>query len=338
MPKDPSHTDFLSQAGWGVLTHYLSEIATGKDPCTQQEWNDVVGAFDVKGLADQLEAVGAGYYFITLGQLSGFYLGPNPTYDEIVGHQESHCSRRDLVADIYEELAPRGIHLLVYLPAHPAPKDARAVEAFEWGEYAAHWADGLHPWRKRPPSGADEEGRPWGSINPRVVNCQVKWEAIITDWSQRWGDKVRGWWFDGCYYPEMYEYPFPPNWSSFSAAARAGNPEAIVAFNPGVHLDMPICTEQQDYTAGEISEQFPPCANRWIHGVQWHVLSYLGEFWCAGEGPRFPDDFAISYTRQAMDMGGVVSWDVPILPSGLIPEPFLAQLQAIGEGVTDLRT
>ena len=29
--------------------------------------------------------------------------------------------------------------------------------------------------------------------------------------------------------------------------------------------------------------------------------------------------------------GGVVTWDVPILESGLIPEPFLRQLAAVGE-------
>lgn len=64
----------------------------------------------------------------------------------------------------------------------------------------------------------------------------------------------------------------------------------------------------------------------------------MGEFWCRGEAPRFADEDVISYTRQAMEKGGVVTWDVPVLPDGTIPEPFVQQLGAIGQGVADLRT
>ena len=43
----------------------------------------------------------------------------------------------------------------------------------------------------------------------------------------RWGQKVWGWWFDGCYFADaMYRHPDAPNFASFAAAAKAGNPDA----------------------------------------------------------------------------------------------------------------
>ncbi len=319
-----SGADFLSEAGWGVFSHYLAEnlVGSGWD-ITADEWNNAVDSFGVDVFADQLEQVGARYHVITIGQNSGFFLGPNATYDEIVGHEVSHCSRRDLIAEIAEDLLGRGIHTLVYLPSGAPDRDERAKTMFQWRA-------GEHHFHRRPPGGKDEEGRPWGELNPRLSGFQRRWEAVIADWAGRWGTLVRGWWFDGCYYPEMYEHPEPPNWESFIAAARSGNPDSIVAFNPGIIMDMPILTERQDYTAGEIKGEFPTCRDRWIHGVQWHVLSYLGDNWGAGEAPRLSDEFVADYTAQAMAKGGVVTWDVPVAADGRIPTPFLEQLIAIG--------
>ena len=39
----------------------------------------------------------------------------------------------------------------------------------------------------------------------RLMSFQRNWEAIVKEWSDRWGKKVHGWWIDGCYFPEsMY--------------------------------------------------------------------------------------------------------------------------------------
>ncbi len=111
-------------------------------------------------------------------------------------------------------------------------------------------------------------------------------------------------------------------------SAAGGVP--VVAFNPGIRLDLLVLSDEQDYTAGEIGEEFPECQGRWIHGVQWHILSYLGEWWA--QGPRrFTNDFVIGYTSQAIENGEVVTWDVPPQPNGLIPEEFAQQLEALGK-------
>ncbi|MFQ5762725.1 MAG: hypothetical protein ACE5PO_06795, partial [Candidatus Bathyarchaeia archaeon] len=141
------------------------------------------------------------------------------------------------------------------------------------------------------------------------------------------------WWIDGCYFAdEMYRHEEPPNFKSFAEALKAGNPDSIVAFNPGVCVPVISHTEYEDYTAGEISNAFPVCPGPRVNGAQYHILSYLGQSW--GQGPvRFPDEFVIGYTKHVISKGGVVTWDVPIRKSGLIPELFLKQLRTLSENI-----
>ena len=317
-------TGWLRDCGWGVFCHYLAAMASsdGGAAVSAEAWNAQVDAFDVRGLADQLRSVGAPYLFITLGQNSGHFIAPNAAYDRHVGIVPSKCSRRDLVADLFEALDRHGIRLLVYLPAGAPAADPIAVErlGWEWG-YVGGWPRSYGPQR----------------TGKRLAEFQRKWESVIREWSLRWGPKVHGWWIDGCWFAdEMYRHDDEPNFPSFVAALKAGNPDAIVAFNPGVMTPVLCHTEHEDYTAGEIAQALPECPGSWVerngHRAQWHVLSYLGETW-GTKPPRFPDELVIGYTKHVIAKGGAVTWDVPIEKSGLIPDLFLKQLRLIGERV-----
>jgi len=305
-------TDWFRDCGWGVFTHYL----TDKD-MSAETWADQVDRFDVDRLADNLASVGAPYYIMTIGQNSGHFCSPNATYDELVGVRPSKCSRRDLIADLHAATSRHGIRLLVYLPGGAPAHDTVAMEKLEWEwGYEGGWPNG-HEVR----------------TGKRLIEFQRKWEAVIREWSERWGSRVCGWWVDGCYFAdEMYRHEDAPNFGSFAAAMKAGNPDSIVAFNPGVKVPVVCHTEHDDYTAGEISNAFPECPGRWVDGAQYQILSYLGPTW--GQGPvRFPDEFVIGYTKHVTSHQGVVSWDVPIQPDGAIPEPFLRQLTALGNAL-----
>lgn len=313
--------DWFRDLKWGAFTHYLAS-----DEMSPDEWNQQVDSFDVDGLAEQLAAAGAPYYFMTLGQNSGHFCSPNETYDSIVGITPSKCSRRDLIADLYDVLSERGIELFVYLPSGAPDRDPVACEKLEW--HVNPQSDGI-----RPVHGLDDDGRPWGSKNERLASFQIKWEAIIAEWSKRWGEKVRGWWFDGCYFADaMYRHADAPNFASFAAAAKAGNPGSIVAFNPGVRVPVVSHTEHEDYTAGEISRGLPEVNDRWVDGAQLHILSYLGRSWCRSP-VRFSDELAVAYTKYVNSAGGVITWDVPILKTGLIPDEFVKQLTVLGRAL-----
>lgn len=274
----------MTEAQWGVMTHYLADWKTRemKEPVTVEKWNEMVNRFDVEGLAEQLKSVGAGYYLITIGQNSGYYLAPNATYDRFAGVQPSKCARRDLVADLYEALHKRDIRLMVYLPSGAPAGDKAAREALQW-------QNGPHPNRE----------------------FQLKWEQIIREWSTRWGTKVAGWWFDGCYWPNtMYRGDEAPNFASFAAAARAGNPAGIVAFNPGVVPRILSVTPHEDYTAGEINDpnrvEIRRAVDGRIDGTQVHILSYLGERWGMG-APRFSTDQVIKWSQSIRKQGGAIT-------------------------------
>lgn len=314
-------TGWFADCGWGVFCHWLGVPPgpDGKEGLTADAWNRQVDAFDVEGLARQLDALGAPYFFITLGQNSGHYIAPNNAYDHHVAIQPSKCSRRDLVADLYEVLHPRGIEMLVYLPSGAPAADPVAVSRLEW-----EW-------------GFEPGSRGTRRIGKRLVEFQKKWEAVIREWSVRWGPKVRGWWLDGCHFAdEMYRHDDEPNFRSFAAALRAGNRDALLAFNPGLLTPIICHTEYEDYTAGEIQNVLTVCPGPWVerqgHKARYHVLSYLGEHWCKGQ-PRFPDELVLGYTKHVVNKGGVITWDVPIQKNGLIPEPFVRQLQVIDDGL-----
>jgi hypothetical protein len=335
-----ANTDWFKEAKWGVLCHYLAAppSSPGGAELTPEEWNRQVDAFQAKGLAAQLASVGAKYFFITLGQNTGFYCSPNATYDSFVAHRPSRLSRRDLVADLYEVLAPHKIRLMVYLPSHAPAMDRAAVEGLRC---TPRWD--ASAWQLRPGTYLAGPG-----IDERLSEFQRNWEAVIREWSLRWGKKVWGWWIDGCYHADrMYRHPDPPNFRSFAEAMKAGNPDALVAFNPGVKVPVISLTEYEDYTAGEIANAFPinmdsqwnnpnrpkdywgKSVERFIKGAQYHILSFLGCYWCGGHEPRFSDGLAIGLTQHINSLGGVVTWDVPIQKNGLIPESFIRQLKAL---------
>ncbi|HEV2133240.1 MAG TPA: alpha-L-fucosidase [Terracidiphilus sp.] len=292
------------------MTHYLADWIANEtnQSMSVERWNDLVNHFDVEALAEQIHSVGVGYYQISIGQNSGYYLAPNPTYDRLVGIHPSKCSRRDLVFDLYEALQKRGIRLMVYLPSGAPADDAAAVDALGW----RHGPD-------------------------RNREFQIKWQQVIEDWSRRWGEKISGWWFDGVYWPNaMYRSCQPPNFTSFAAAARAGNPKSAVAFNPGVYHRIFSPSPHGDYTAGEMDLperiRIAHAENGLVDGAQIYILSHLGEKWGMG-APRFSTEDVVAWTRKVASQNGVFTWDTPVQTNGQISKAFMDQLTEIGRGV-----
>lgn len=325
-PWKRANADWMRNARFGVMTHFLSDppSATSEAKLTVEEWNQRVDGFDLPRFVQQLQEIQAGYLIFTLGQSSGFFCSPNATYDAIVGETPSRLSRRDLVGELAEALAPTGIRLIAYLPAHGPGFHPRAVQALQC---TPPWDASL--WSGSYPCSPDTD--------ERLTAFQRHWEAIIREWSLRWGRNVQGWWIDGCYYADkMYRHADAPNFRSFAEAMKAGNPDSLVAFNPGVLVPIISHTEFEDYTAGEANVMVTPnkfhLFGRTIDGAQFQVLSFLGDFWCVGE-PRYPDELVVAYTRYINRFEGAVTWDAPVQDNGLIPEVYLRQLAKVGRAV-----
>ncbi len=321
-------TNWFRAAQWGVFVHYLADTASAQSPValSVEDWNRTVRGFDAAGFAAQLASVGAKYCIFTIGQNSGYYCAPNPVYDEIVGYSPSRCSERDLMADIADALAGHGIRLLAYLPSMAPCNDTRAIRMLRctppWDTKIINWAPDAFS--------AEDAAR----TDPRLTEFQRNWERVVGYWSTTWGDKVSGWWIDGCYASDrMYAGADAPNFSSFAAALRVGNPQSIIAFNPGVRMPITSLTDVEDYTAGELDGLFACTGRRGMcdgqaQNEQLHVLTYLGDWWGQGE-PRFPAYLVAAYTRFINSLAGVMTWDIPVSGGGRITPCVLEQLNSL---------
>jgi hypothetical protein len=295
-PTGNHDTDWLKDAKFGVFMHLLPGDARQLEQ---------VKAFDAQALAAQLETIGARYFVITLGQNSGFFNSPNATYDRITGYAPGErCSTRDLPLDLVRALAPKAIKLLLYLPCQTPNEDARAQKAF-----------GIR-------QGAGDQ--------PIDLEFARKWAQVIQEWSDRYGEKVAGWWFDGGYAHVGFDEAIA---RIYADAAKHGNSKAIATFNPGVQLIR--WTKAEDYTAGELNEpfQFVP-TSRWVEGSQWHALTFLGSTW-AQRDTRYPTEQWAAWVRKVVGREGVVTldmgpnWNHQAGAIGALAEGQMSQVKAI---------
>ena len=264
----------------GVITHYLPEDV---------DFNNV-DRIDAKALVTQLKEMHADYYFLTISQNNGFYVTPNETLEKLAGlGANTRCTKRDLPGDIIAALKGTGIRFGLYLPCQPCRNDRPVVEGV-----GLEMGTGPNaPFRNHPIS----------------LAAAQNWAKVIETWSVRYGKDVSLWWFDGAYRYLGFD---AQKAALYRSAAKKGNPDALVTFNPGVRKRN-ASESQCDYWAGE--ENYPLSVvptSRWTHnGLQWHVITWLGDTWGAG-GVRFPDAWLRDWFETVTTRGGMVTLDVSI--------------------------
>ncbi|WP_171649700.1 discoidin domain-containing protein [Paenibacillus phytorum] len=297
-------------AKYGLFFHYLAGYndITGSN-ITQ--WNSSVNTFDVNAFANNMEAAGAGYVVLTLGQNSGYYNSPNATYETLAGYTVgAKTSTRDLPLDLYNALNAKGIKLMLYLPSNAPGNDSFAANNM-----------GL----------TTKTSGDW-NVNSTFGD---KWAQVIQTWADRYGDKIAGWWFDGYYSWNGFDSTYAQKYSS---AVKHGNPNAIVSFNPGVSMKKnPLAGDYEDYTSGELTSFGAVPTSRWLEGLQWHMLSHLGSGW-AGANKSFTDTYMVNYINSVNQNQGVVSMDAAIFRNGSLSPDQLNQMKAIKAGVRNVNS
>lgn len=298
--KNPA-TEWLSKAKVGAFTHFLRDKSNA----------DIINQFDVKELVDQLSKAKVGYFVFTLGQNSGYYNAPNAVYDKLTGYKAGErCSKRDVPMELAKALKKKGIRFMLYLPCQTPNQDLQAVKNIGF---------------PTEPANTDRKMTKKGTEN---------WAKVIAWWSKHYGTLVSGWWFDGGYQHCQFDSKIA---KIYAEAAKSGNKNAIVTFNPGVKLER--ATTAEDYTAGEINEPLKEIiSDRWIDGSQAHVLTYMGDTW-GKHNLRFNDSKWIKWVKTFTNKGGAVSIDMGVNydpakgPIGQIDDEQIKQLQNIIEGI-----
>lgn len=296
---DPSRTENFRSKRYGVFFHYLNGLQNGKESLNsfgkETSWDDCVNEFDVELFADQIALTGAGYVFFTMMQQSRFLCAPNSTFDEMTGYQPGEaCSKRDLIAEIADALRKRGIDLYLYWTGDGPSKDPRASEALK-------------------------------AAFPVTAEYMRNWSKVVAEYGQRYQEKVKGWWIDGCYSSIGHT---EETLGILAEGLRAGNPDRILAFNPGVDPEVMAYSVHDDFTAGE-QNSFTSVPNngRFLGGAQWHILAYLGNWWAA-PGVNMTKSELAQYVWTVNRLGGVVTIDLMLYRDGSLDR---SQLETVRE-------
>ena len=346
-PPGPS-TDWFSVAQRGIFTHYLPGLQNNFGYSSQgknSSWSDCVKEFDVDAYAADVSSTGARYAVFTVMQSDAALIAPNVAFDTYTGFAPgTACSKRDLVLDLHTALAKRNLRLLLYWSCAGPMKNPQA-----WRGLGFH--SSCHsPMKSGSPCAATTGGKSPCSCNMTQQPVYLeRWTDVLEEYSQRYGNKVSGWWIDGCYAPgeTALGYDFTEaTLKPFHDAIRAGNPDALIALNNGVHHPIGQGTPQSpdrvsqwaDFTAGESHNLAEIPARRFVTdqkraaSAQWHTLSHLGWNWArAGScncsvttAANCSDPRCGPYTAKAVGeycsavarVGGVVSIDVRLLRNG----------------------
>lgn len=322
---------WLREAKWGTMTHYLSDWLIRdtpswqrgeklprhrvlKGPMTPAKWNRLVQEFDVDTFAKQLKSIGVGYHIMTVGQTSGYYLSPNKTYDKIIGRssKSSWFPKRDLIKEMGDALHKQGIRFIVYIPIEEPLRGDKEASSI------------LRPQGKKTATGYTISSEEAGRIFIR------HWSQILEEYATRWGTSVDGWWFDGCWQGKM-SYKDAPNWDTIISVLRKGNPDTLISFNHQYRNLRGLNPPQEDFFAGETNNPETLMAMSPLRddGATSQMLTYLGYTWYFGNQPRFHAETASRITRNVTRYGGTITWDIAITPKGHLLKSYIPTLKAI---------
>jgi alpha-L-fucosidase len=253
-----------------------------------------------------------GYIIFTVMQGTRFLCAPNEAFSRITGYGPGEaCSKRDLIAELAEALSACGIPLLLYFTGDGAYLDHDVSRSFGY----------------------------WDRTNQKVSESFVtKWAEVAREYSLRYGTMIKGWWIDGCHSTLGYD---DSKMKILGDAVRAGNPDALVAFNNGVGYYGQYC-KYEDFTAGEANEFEAIPETRFAGTAQWHVLSFLGlpsEFYSWGNpawgapGSKYTSRQLTDYVKTVNSRGGVVSIDVCTLRDGTVDFGQMEILTHLGQSI-----
>lgn len=178
---------------------------------------------------------------------------PHPIVEGILPNR---TAKRDLIGEIGRALSSLGKHLIIYYN-----HSCNQGDDPEW-EHAVGYHD--------------------QSKDRLAANLC----AIVRWMGERYGNLIRGWWFDSSYsldphgpyssvMTDMRGFRFP--WEKMTAAAKAGHAGRLVTYNDGIGQTF-LYTEHQDYWAGEMVDLSSPPAGRFLeNGLQWHGWTFLDD-------------------------------------------------------------
>ncbi|HVZ87914.1 MAG TPA: hypothetical protein VHG72_13150 [Polyangia bacterium] len=186
----------------------------GNPDGTGSTWPTCYADMDWTAFAQRIKNEGADFIVWSITWTQYYVAAPIASIDEVL---TGRTSKIDYLGTMLTEFQKQGIKVIFYY--HLGHDDNPNLD---W--WNAFWTV----------SSAGDYARKETAIQ--------KWINIITEIGNRYGTMLAGWMFDdGCIY-----YPSPFN--RLTVAARAGNPDRMVAFNPWI---LPRYSDYEDFAFGE---------------------------------------------------------------------------------------
>jgi hypothetical protein len=300
-----SDTAWMRRAKYGLQFHWTSQSVPRHGP--RKKYADAVRDFPVKSFAQIAKESGAGYVILTTSNAEHYFPAPIKAIDRVL---PGRTTERDLVADCIDALGAHGIRLILYY--HCGHDDWKNPDG--WWQHTGY-----------------------DSKNPQ--RFLDNWCAITSEAGRRYGKGLAGWYFDdACVY-----YPLNPDFRQLTAAAKAGNPERVVCYNPWI---LPRSTDFQDYLCGEGYEFLKlwdglPTDGTGIYtsgpykGLQAHTNFVLEKGWVHSRldteipPPQYPKDQFVRDMKAGIAHGIVPSVNMEIYQDGGVGDASLEYMKAV---------
>lgn len=147
-------TDWFSALRYGLMFHWTAQSAPRSGPI--RPYAEAVNDFNVQAFADMVEATGAEYIIFTGNHAEPHFPGPLQNWER---EYPGRTTKRDLIAEISDELEKRNIRFILYLATHIYAKQ-KEVDDTEFER-----------------------------LN----------RELVTEIGEHYGDKIDGYWLDGFY-------------------------------------------------------------------------------------------------------------------------------------------
>ena len=306
-----ANTDWLAKLRYGIGVHWTAQSVPRQGP--PLPFRQAVDAFDLKAFVAQVRHAGADYVLFTAAHALQMLPAPNSAHDRIL---PGRTCQRDLIGELADALAVHHLPLIVYWnhscngKSDPAWRQAVGYDGKDKGRFADHVTE------------------------------------IIGWMGQRYGKRIRAWWFDSPYSldpsgphnsvtTDMTGFRFP--WERLTVAAKAGFPGRLVTYNAGVD-ETYLYSTHQDYWAGEMNDLKHPAGSRYQpNGLQWFGWTCLDDrSWVHAKldtaiiQPLYGDAELAAYVRTCNAHQAPMTFNLGIYQNGTMSRASLDLLHRLG--------
>ena len=304
-----SDTKWFRDGKYGLQLHWTSH--TWPRHGKKKSYDQAITDFDVTSFAKNVADMGVGHLIFTTSHAEFYFPAPIKAIDDIM---PGRTTKRDFVGDLIEALNEYGIRLMLY---------------YHVGH--DHWAEKDGWW--------DRTGFPVSK-----EKFKENWCNTMREIGERYGKGLAGWFYDdGC----CFYYPMNPDFEVFTKAAKHGNPDRIVCYNPWIY---PRITDFQDYFCGEgydclVDLRFLTSGGNGIftagpqEGLQAHSNFLIEDYWLHDKEdmpispPRFDKEQFVEDVVNAITHGMVPSINIEVYQDGTFADTSVEYMMAIKQRV-----